>query len=258
MERWKRLVYYLLINVVVSACTILTVLYFWDRFNQPEVITPVPLPPSAGTTAAPPHQPTATGTPLPTPTQAFTSYQVQPNDTLGSIAQRFEVTVEELLAVNDLADPDVLEVGQVLLIPIPPEEPPPEQAAETQPNAPAPTPTLPAGETSTPFPPGFDPQIEIVTVVGAGNLTDERVVIQLNGEAEISLLGWQLMDEDGNVYTFPQLTLFQDGAVTVFTRSGVNTVVELFWGLEDAVWETGETASLLDPQGNQWAQYTVP
>ena len=31
MKQWKRLVYYLLINVLVSACTTVVVLYFWDR-----------------------------------------------------------------------------------------------------------------------------------------------------------------------------------------------------------------------------------
>ena len=35
MKQWKRLVYYLLINVLVSACTTVVVLYFWDRTHHP-------------------------------------------------------------------------------------------------------------------------------------------------------------------------------------------------------------------------------
>jgi murein DD-endopeptidase MepM/ murein hydrolase activator NlpD len=45
-------------------------------------------------------------------------YTVVAGDTLGEIATRFGVTVEEMVAANGLADPDVLEVGQVLLIPV--------------------------------------------------------------------------------------------------------------------------------------------
>ena len=37
MKQWKRLVYYLLINVLVSACTTVTVLYFWDRTHPPAI-----------------------------------------------------------------------------------------------------------------------------------------------------------------------------------------------------------------------------
>ena len=37
MKQWKRLVYYLLINVLVSACTTVVVLYFWDRTHPPAI-----------------------------------------------------------------------------------------------------------------------------------------------------------------------------------------------------------------------------
>ena len=45
------------------------------------------------------------------------TYTVQPGDTLGSIAARFEISVEDLAEANDLADVDVLGVGQVLNLP---------------------------------------------------------------------------------------------------------------------------------------------
>ena len=45
------------------------------------------------------------------------SYTVQPGDTLFVIAQQFGVTVEELVTLNQLTDANVLQVGQVLLIP---------------------------------------------------------------------------------------------------------------------------------------------
>lgn len=46
-------------------------------------------------------------------------YTVQRNDTLGQIAQRYSVSLEMLIAANQLTNPDILEVGQLLTIPAP-------------------------------------------------------------------------------------------------------------------------------------------
>lgn len=44
-------------------------------------------------------------------------YIVQPGDTLYSIAARFNVSLDELMAANDIANPNLLNVGQRLVIP---------------------------------------------------------------------------------------------------------------------------------------------
>lgn len=44
-------------------------------------------------------------------------YQVQPGDTLSSIAQRFGVTLEALMEANGITDPDQIYAGQILRIP---------------------------------------------------------------------------------------------------------------------------------------------
>ena len=60
--------------------------------------------------------------------------------------------------------------------------------------------------------------LEIEVILGYGELETEQVLIKHIGEKEVSLVGWQLQDQDGNVFTFPALTMFQGGAVTVYTR----------------------------------------
>jgi len=65
-----------------------------------------------------------TATPLPTLTQIFLPtptpvlYRIQPNDTLLAIAQRFGVSLQDLMAANPGVQPAALIVGQELLIPV--------------------------------------------------------------------------------------------------------------------------------------------
>ncbi len=48
---------------------------------------------------------------------AETTYTVQPGDILGFIARDFGITMAELMAANGIANPNQIEVGQVLVIP---------------------------------------------------------------------------------------------------------------------------------------------
>lgn len=65
--------------------------------------------------------PRATGLPdagsLPEPTPPPQIYVVQSGDTLSSIASRFGCTLDELVAANQIADPNALQAGQKLEIP---------------------------------------------------------------------------------------------------------------------------------------------
>ncbi len=115
-------------------------------------------------------------------------------------------------------------------------------------------PGLPVSE----FSPDEHIPVEIVSVVGAGTLGAEVIVIRYGGEGDLGLAGWQLKDSQNNTYTFPQLVLYTNGAVQVHTATGTDTVVDLYWGQREAVWESGETANLYDPQGNLRAIYQVP
>lgn len=62
--------------------------------------------------------PTADSHPeLSAPDAAGGSHTVAPGETLGLLAQRFGTTVEEILELNNLVDPDMIDVGEILIIP---------------------------------------------------------------------------------------------------------------------------------------------
>jgi hypothetical protein len=106
--------------------------------------------------------------------------------------------------------------------------------------------------------PQIDIPVEIVSVIGAGTLNAEWVVVSYEGANQINLANWELRDEDRNVFIFPQLILHTNGAVQIHTTSGTNTVIDLYWGESNPVWESGEEAQLFDPSGNLRAVYKVP
>ncbi len=124
-------------------------------------------------------------------------------------------------------------------------------------------PTLPvetAGPTET-LPPASQPVIQIVSVVGAGDIEQEVVMLKRAGAGNVSMVGWKLRGEHNNTYTFPaqpELILFKDGAVQIYTRAGTDTVTEVYWNRSKAAWNSGELIRLLDPQGTERATYRVP
>ena len=100
--------------------------------------------------------------------------------------------------------------------------------------------------------------VKISSVVGAGTLSSEIVVVKFEGKGQLDLASWQLKDEDGNIFKFPKLTLYPNGAVQIHTAIGKDTVIDLYWGIGEAVWSSGENARLFDAQGNLRAVYRVP
>lgn len=87
------------------------------------VATPVIAPSAAPSAApvvpstapsAPPAPPAATATTAPA---AGRKYAVQSGDTLSAIAERFGVTIQQIIDANRLQNPDLLLPGQELIIP---------------------------------------------------------------------------------------------------------------------------------------------
>lgn len=77
-------------------------------------------------TATPPRISQQNSSALPTPTlialpvssTIFESYTVRSGDTLGGIAARNEISVDDLMKLNGLANPHALQIGQVIKIPL--------------------------------------------------------------------------------------------------------------------------------------------
>lgn len=236
MKGSKRLFYYLFLNILISACTTFAVLAIWDQTqgSTPGGLLPLAFSsifasdtPMPATTpiAEVPQLPAATATP------AVYVYTVRDGDTFASIAEQFEIPMQELLDFNGFTNPNVLGVGEVLQIPLP-----------------TPTPQANAAPAN----------VAIESVIGVGDLTSERVLVKHTGEGEISLAGWVLRDGDGHEFVFPELTLFKDGAINIQTQSGNNTVVDLFWGLDQPILQSGEKVELLDAAGALISTYQVP
>jgi len=100
--------------------------------------------------------------------------------------------------------------------------------------------------------------LEVQAVIVPGDLETERVLIRNAYSEAVSLQGWQVKNSTGDVYTFPIITLYPGGSVSLYSRSGENTALELYWGLTRAAWKSGVTVILLDSQGNQRAEYLIP
>ena len=101
-------------------------------------------------------------------------------------------------------------------------------------------------------------QLVITAVIGAGDLENERVVIEHVGSEDVSLTGWRMRDESSTDYRFPALVLHPGAEVSVFSREGDDSASSLYWDRQVSMWRSGEQASLIDPSGQVQATYTVP
>ncbi len=122
--------------------------------------------------------------------------------------------------------------------------------------------TVPTADITNKQPPAVIPldrkTFEIQMVVGAGDINLEHIQLVSVADVDINLEGWKILDGEKANYIFPAITIFPGGGLNIYTRSGVNTSIEVFWGKEGAVWSSGKTVQLLDPEGNLRASYLIP
>jgi murein DD-endopeptidase MepM/ murein hydrolase activator NlpD len=182
-------------------------------------------------------------TPLPTalPSRTPRVYVVQSGDTLGKIAEKFGVDVDELAVINNIQDPNVLAPGMQLVIPA--------SAQTEQPVSSNPTITPQDGE-AFPWP-------VIDSVLSAGVLGNEAVKI-VNPGPNATLTGWRLRAPGGAEYEFKEFSLVAQGAVLIHTAEGIDTSIDLYWDLKEPVWHSGDEVQLLDALGNLRSVFFIP
>ncbi len=242
----RRLLPLILLNIFVSAVVVLGILTWWDNRDAGDgeaesaaVLAPTARPTEALSPTQPAPVEEAAG-----PEEELPTYTVQSGDTLGRIAAQFEVNLQDLMAANNIDNPDLLQQGQVLIIPVgglPTVTPAPTATTQQAPPQPL----------DSQLPTDGEAIVEIAEVIGVGQVDEEAILIKNSGSMPIALLGWRLTDEDGRAYPFGQVTLFGEGAaITVHSGQGLDGSADLYWGFDEAILRPGETVTLVDDEGN--------
>ena len=95
-------------------------------------------------------------------------------------------------------------------------------------------------------------------VFGAGEISVEYILIRNRSDSPINLNGWSIQSSNGKKLDLPQLSLNKNGAVRLYSKHGTNTVIELYWNSDQALWTTGSKIQLLDPNGEQKSDWQGP
>jgi LysM repeat protein len=261
----KQVAFIIAVNAVISAVISVVVVLLVAR--PPEKVSSItPTSPVAAT------QPVGAAS---TPTAELVIHIVQPGDTISGLALQYDVPEADIIAASHLENPNFLQVGRELIIPIggltqatatfTPEPTATETPIPFQPPSADMTATAAAelGATATalptPLPSTGELQIEISEILAPGQVDQERVVISNVGDRLADMQGWTLSDIDGNVYSFPNFRLWAGGSVTVHTRIGQdgNPPANFYWGKLQAVWSASEVATLRDAAGAEISTYIV-
>ncbi len=266
---YRRMLPFILLNIIVSAAVVLTILWLWDGRKE-EPVTAVAVPTVGPQVAAPQQEvPIEESAPPQLPGEGIALipdelgpevHIVAAGETLGQISARYEISLEEIMSANGMSNQNFIFVGQELILPlgdvtqeVAQEASEVSQTADNsaENNLPTPIPTAPAAD--------GEAVIDIAEVFGPGQLQLEAVQIVNNGSRETNLSEWKLADQFGNYYEFRTITLFGDGAgITIHTSAGQDSATDLYWGQEGALWNSGDTVVLYDAGGNVVTEYKIP
>lgn len=226
---------------------------------EPEEVTPTITPtrtPTATPTSTPTQTPTPTSIPTPIPPLA---HPVQEGETLIDIAVIYDTTVEAIMALNPGVEPEMIQVGQILLIPV--ATPTPGPTSTLDPAIPTPTPAdyivhiVAQGETLGAIAEQY-PGVSVATIRAANDLPPNDDTIRVN-QSLIIPMGTPMPSPTPTVdpnatptpappYPAPPLLSPPDGAILV----GSEEPILLQWA-SVSVLRTGEwyALTLSQPSG---------
>jgi LysM repeat protein len=269
---WKQAALLVAVNTVIS--TLITLVLVVVILPALSVETPLSPATPPATLAAQETEPSPAST-QPADTGDMTIHVVQPCDTISGLALQYDVPDEDIIAANNLENPNLLRVGMQLVIPVSgvPEVTPTLTPVPTPSDTPIPfeppsaemtaTAAAVAGATTTPLPTELPTTgelgVEITEIIGVGDVNQERVILTNVGERLADMQDWTLSDGQGNVYTFVNFRLWSGGGVTVHTRIGQDgsPPANFYWGKLEAIWSPGEEAILRNGDGEIVSTYTV-
>ena len=181
------------------------------------------------------------GTPVPTRRTTAVSYTIKSGDSLSAIAANFGISTAALMLANGITNPNLVNIGQVIVIP------PPDQTTLATPMATA----------GTAVPP-VTPILKITAILrsSSGTSAGEMVIIQ-NVGARINMKGWTLQDLHNIMYVFPDFVLESNAGVRVHSEAGLDSATDLFWSRPNAVWDANDTATLKDRSSIVIDSYTI-
>lgn len=245
----RQLAFVIILNALISLTIAVTVVWVVEQRR----LDAEPLAALETPSAAP--IPTFTPTPVierppeeiasPTPTVESAGedevYIVQSGDILSAIAARFGVSMQAIMDANNLTNPDFVFVGQRLVIP----RGGSSSALPTATHTPVAAQTGGAG-------------LRIASFIDVGTLASEGVRIANDSDLVVNLQGWRLEKENGPAYQFGGVSLFPGAGITLYTGTGVDTSVALYWNQAAPLWERGAVARLVNPQGQEISRLTVP
>jgi LysM repeat protein len=261
------------VNAVISTLiTLLLVLVILPAVGVQQIASA----PTA--TAVPSGQPAGGAGTGPTPSATPVFHTIRAGDTISGLALEYDVPEEDIIAANQLANPNLLQVGTKLIIPVGGLQlaTPTWTAVPTASDTPLPfnppsadmtaTAVAAAGVTASPpltaqatVPITGQLEVEITEVVGAGEAEQEQVVITNLGGRLADMQGWTLSDGQGNTYTFPNFRLWPGGSVILHTQAGQDGSPpnNFYWQKLVAMWSLGEVVTLKDAAGAVVATYRV-
>lgn len=113
-----------------------------------------------------------------------------------------------------------------------------------------------AAPTSAPANASGQVSVRIASVNSAGQRQREVVTIVNEGGDAVNVENWVIQNSRGFSFKLPNITVFKDGFVNVYSTSGTNTPTDVFMRQNDSVWQTGDTITLVK-DGQPISKFTI-